>query len=33
MTWTFARNLLAAGLRAPSGDGDVHIWLTTPPTP
>lgn len=24
--WTFARDLLAAGLRAPSGNGDVHIW-------
>ena len=26
VTWTFARGLLAAGLRAPSGDGDVHVW-------
>lgn len=26
VTWTFARSLLDAGLRAPSGDGDVHIW-------
>ncbi|MFE2427430.1 SsgA family sporulation/cell division regulator [Streptomyces sp. NPDC059373] len=26
VTWTFARNLLTAGLRAPAGDGDVHIW-------
>ncbi|SDL01656.1 SsgA family sporulation/cell division regulator [Streptomyces indicus] len=24
--WTFARDLLEAGLRAPSGTGDVHIW-------
>ncbi|MFI0977527.1 SsgA family sporulation/cell division regulator [Streptomyces sp. NPDC021093] len=24
--WTFARELLDAGLRAPSGSGDVHIW-------
>ncbi|MFP1629039.1 SsgA family sporulation/cell division regulator [Streptomyces sp. 5K101] len=26
VTWTFARSLLDSGLRAPSGDGDVHIW-------
>jgi hypothetical protein len=26
VTWTFARGLLAAGLRAPAGDGDVHVW-------
>ncbi|MFF3286309.1 SsgA family sporulation/cell division regulator [Streptomyces sp. NPDC003023] len=26
VTWTFARGLLDAGLRSPSGDGDVHIW-------
>ncbi|MBC9715236.1 SsgA family sporulation/cell division regulator [Streptomyces sp. TRM66268-LWL] len=25
-TWTFARDLLEAGLRAPSGEGDVHVW-------
>lgn len=25
VTWVFARDLLAAGLVAPSGDGDVHI--------
>jgi hypothetical protein len=30
VTWTFARNLLAAGLRAPSGDGDVYIWPYDP---
>jgi hypothetical protein len=30
VTWTFARNLLAAGLQAPSGDGDVHIWPYDP---
>lgn len=24
--WIFARNLLAAGMRAPCGDGDVRIW-------
>jgi hypothetical protein len=24
--WTFARELLASGLRTPSGHGDVHIW-------
>lgn len=26
VTWTFARDLLAAGLRMPSGEGDVHVW-------
>ncbi|MEY9835488.1 SsgA family sporulation/cell division regulator [Streptacidiphilus sp. EB103A] len=25
-TWTFARDLLAEGLRGPAGVGDVHIW-------
>ncbi|WP_127356831.1 SsgA family sporulation/cell division regulator [Actinacidiphila soli] len=30
VTWTFARSLLTAGLRAPSGDGDVHIWPYDP---
>ncbi|MET9382591.1 SsgA family sporulation/cell division regulator [Streptomyces sp. NPDC002928] len=25
-TWTFGRTLLEAGLRGPSGSGDVHIW-------
>jgi len=25
--WTFGRDLLAAGLYEPSGDGDVHVWL------
>ncbi len=24
--WTFGRELLAAGLHEPSGDGDVHVW-------
>ena len=24
--WTFARDLLASGLYAPSGQGDVHVW-------
>lgn len=26
VTWVFARDLLADGLRCPSGDGDVHLW-------
>ncbi|MHC3469928.1 SsgA family sporulation/cell division regulator [Streptomyces sp. 7R007] len=26
VTWTFARTLLAEGLGAPAGGGDVHIW-------
>lgn len=26
VTWTFARELLDAGLHTPSGEGDVHIW-------
>lgn len=26
VTWTFARDLLMAGMYEPSGDGDVHIW-------
>ncbi|MDL2074824.1 SsgA family sporulation/cell division regulator [Streptomyces sp. GXMU-J15] len=26
VTWTFARSLLAEGLRGPAGEGDVHIW-------
>jgi len=26
VTWTFARELLEEGLRAPAGNGDVHIW-------
>ncbi|WP_328869177.1 SsgA family sporulation/cell division regulator [Streptomyces sp. NBC_00287] len=29
-TWTFARTLLAEGLRAPAGSGDVHIWPCGP---
>ncbi|MEU3051349.1 SsgA family sporulation/cell division regulator [Streptomyces sp. NPDC006984] len=29
VTWTFARSLLDGGLRAPTGDGDVHIWPCT----
>ncbi|WP_206503207.1 SsgA family sporulation/cell division regulator [Streptomyces chrestomyceticus] len=28
--WTFARDLLADGLREPSGQGDVHIWPCGP---
>lgn len=24
--WVFARELLAAGLYEPTGDGDVHVW-------
>jgi hypothetical protein len=24
--WTFGRDLLAAGLYEPAGDGDVHVW-------
>jgi hypothetical protein len=24
--WTFGRELLAAGLYEPTGDGDVHVW-------
>lgn len=24
--WVFARDLLEMGLRAPTGDGDVHVW-------
>ncbi|GAB3656610.1 SsgA family sporulation/cell division regulator [Streptomyces sparsus] len=24
--WVFGRELLEAGLRAPAGDGDVHVW-------
>jgi hypothetical protein len=26
VTWTFARSLLAEGLQAPAGSGDVQIW-------
>ncbi|MEV0173655.1 SsgA family sporulation/cell division regulator [Streptomyces sp. NPDC050803] len=26
VSWTFARTLLADGLRGPAGAGDVHIW-------
>ena len=26
VAWVFARELLSAGLEAPSGDGDVRIW-------
>ena len=26
VVWTFARDLLADGLSAPVGEGDVHIW-------
>ena len=24
--WTYGRDLLAAGLYEPAGDGDVHVW-------
>ncbi|GAB2768698.1 SsgA family sporulation/cell division regulator [Streptomyces daliensis] len=30
VTWAFARDLLIEGLRAPSGDGDVHVWPCGP---
>ncbi|MDT9699217.1 SsgA family sporulation/cell division regulator [Streptomyces sp. P17] len=30
VTWTFARTLLAEGLRGPAGSGDVHIWPCGP---
>ena len=26
VVWTFARDLLARGLTAPAGEGDVHVW-------
>lgn len=26
VVWAFARELLEAGLRTPSGDGDVRVW-------
>jgi hypothetical protein len=26
VTWTFARELLAEGIYAPTGDGDVQVW-------
>ncbi|MDR1998329.1 MAG: SsgA family sporulation/cell division regulator [Frankiaceae bacterium] len=26
VTWTFDRELVASGVRAPAGEGDVHIW-------
>jgi Streptomyces sporulation and cell division protein, SsgA len=29
VTWTFGRDLLAAGLAEPSGEGDVGIWPST----
>ncbi|MFH8344542.1 SsgA family sporulation/cell division regulator [Streptomyces sp. NPDC018045] len=32
VVWTFARDLLAEGLREPSGKGDVHIWPCGPAT-
>ncbi|WP_030620630.1 SsgA family sporulation/cell division regulator [Streptomyces sclerotialus] len=28
--WTFGRELLAEGMRSPSGDGDVHAWPCGP---
>src|SRR5437879_43187 len=27
--WIFARDLLAAGIKAREGDGDVHVWPST----
>ncbi|MFI9352379.1 spore wall synthesis regulator SsgD [Streptomyces lydicus] len=30
VTWTFARELLEAGLREPAGAGDVQIWPANP---
>jgi hypothetical protein len=30
VTWTFARELLLAGLQAPAGDGDVQVWPCGP---
>ncbi|MER6671888.1 SsgA family sporulation/cell division regulator [Streptomyces sp. NPDC000983] len=30
VTWTFARSLLADGLRSAAGAGDVHIWPCGP---
>ena len=29
VTWTFGRDLLAAGLNEPSGEGDVGVWPST----
>lgn len=26
VVWTFARELVATGLREPAGHGDVHVW-------
>ncbi|WP_181768340.1 SsgA family sporulation/cell division regulator [Streptomyces albidus (ex Kaewkla and Franco 2022)] len=26
VAWAFARDLLDAGMRGPSGEGDVHVW-------
>lgn len=26
VAWTFARELLDAGLHGPAGEGDVHVW-------
>ncbi|MDT3400537.1 SsgA family sporulation/cell division regulator [Streptomyces sp. B1866] len=28
--WVFGRELLAAGLRGPAGNGDVHVWPCGP---
>jgi Streptomyces sporulation and cell division protein, SsgA len=28
--WVFARDLLAAGVNRPVGDGDVHVWPRGP---
>lgn len=29
VVWTISRELLAAGLQEPAGDGDVHVWPET----
>ncbi|UGY91876.1 SsgA family sporulation/cell division regulator [Streptomyces gobiensis] len=30
VAWTFGRELLEVGLRAPAGEGDVHVWPCGP---
>lgn len=30
VTWAFARDLLATGLREPAGEGDVQVWPCGP---
>ncbi len=29
VTWTFGRDLLAAGLEQPAGEGDIGVWPST----